>query len=1069
MLMQSAPPLSDLENAREFLARHIGIDDAAEQHMLSVVGAASRRALIEAIVPRSIARSTAMVLPEPITEAAALAEMKAIASQNKVFKSHIGQGYYPCHTPGVILRNILENPAWYTAYTPYQAEISQGRMEALINFQTMVCDLTAMPIANASMLDEATAAAEAMTLAKRSVKAKGNAFIVSGDTHPQIIEVIQTRAQPLGLEVKIAMSGGEWQAMLAGDDYFAALAQYPASSGWLQDWSADAATVHSKHAAFVVCADLLSLTLLKAPGEMGADIVVGNSQRFGMPLCNGGPHAAFLACKDEFKRSMPGRLVGVSVDTHGNPAYRLALQTREQHIRREKATSNICTAQVLPAVVASMYAVYHGPQGLKRIALRVASYTAILASGLQSLGYTVAGATAFDTITVLAKDASLSIANKAIKSLANLQLFPQFESHQLIGISLDETTTRADIEQLWSIFASVRPATTASLSSTPSCARGATPFARTATSSVLAATSSVHPEPVEGLANPQASSGRAALWAQFEKGIEPLIPVELRRTSKYLTHPVFNTHHSETAMLRYIRALSDKDLALDRTMIPLGSCTMKLNATSEMIPITWPEFANIHPFCPADQREGYKLLDEQLRAWLCQATGYAGISLQPNAGSQGEYAGLLVIKAYHAAHGQAHRNICLIPSSAHGTNPASAQMVGMTVVVTACDAMGNVDMADMQAKCEQHSAHLAAVMITYPSTHGVFETRVKELCALVHQHGGRVYVDGANMNALVGVAAPGEFGGDVSHLNLHKTFCIPHGGGGPGVGPVCVVADLVPYLPGHATGDAASPAGKNAGVTSSLPLPPGEGRGEGQRVGAIMSAAGPSQGAKAPSGGSAAHAVASVGAISAAPLGNAAVLPISWMYCRMMGAHGLQQATEVAILSANYISKRLAPHYPTLYASQQGYVAHECILDVRPLKDSTGVTAEDIAKRLIDYGFHAPTLSFPVPGTLMVEPTESEHLEELDRFIHAMIAIRAEIAQIENGTWPQDDNPLKHAPHTAVSLIKGEWPHPYSREVGAATLSKTQHAKYWPPVGRLDNVYGDRNLMCSCIPVSDYA
>jgi glycine dehydrogenase len=991
MLMQAAPSLKELEHASEFIARHIGIDDEAEAHMLSVVGTASRRALIEAIVPRSIARSSAMALPEPISEAAALAEMKAIASKNKVFKSHIGQGYYPCHTPGVILRNILENPAWYTAYTPYQAEISQGRMEALINFQTMVCDLTAMPIANASMLDEATATAEAMTLAKRSVKAKGNVIIVAGDAHPQTIEVMQTRAAPLGITLKTANSAQEWETLLASDDYFAALDQYPSTSGRIGDMTADVARVQAKGAAYIVATDLLALTLLKPPGEMGADIVVGNSQRFGMPLCNGGPHAAFLACKDEFKRSMPGRLVGVSVDTHGNPAYRLALQTREQHIRREKATSNICTAQVLPAVVASMYAVYHGPQGLKRIALRVASYTAILLRSLNQLGYTTTHSEGFDTICLHTKDATNSIAYHARSTGVNLRK----SWDEYLCISLDETTTRADIEQLWNIFA-----------------------------------------------NAQAQGKVTPTFAQFEKGIEPLIPVELRRTSQYLTHPVFNTHHSETAMLRYIRALSDKDLALDRTMIPLGSCTMKLNATSEMIPITWPEFANIHPFCPADQRAGYALLDEQLRAWLCQATGYAGISLQPNAGSQGEYAGLLVIKAYHAAHGQAHRNICLIPSSAHGTNPASAQMVGMTVVVTKCDDNGNVDMADMQAKCEQHSANLAAVMITYPSTHGVFETSVKALCALVHQHGGRVYVDGANMNALVGVAAPGEFGGDVSHLNLHKTFCIPHGGGGPGVGPVCVVADLVPYLPGHATGDSASGA---------------------------AAAPGRPQQSTAPSGGSAVRAATSVGAISAAPLGNAAVLPISWMYCRMMGAAGLQQATEVAILSANYISKRLAPHYPTLYASQQGHVAHECILDVRPLKDSTGVSAEDIAKRLIDYGFHAPTLSFPVPGTLMVEPTESEHLEELDRFINAMIAIRKEIGLIENGTWPQDDNPLKHAPHTAVSLIKGDWPHPYSREVGAATLSKIQHAKYWPPVGRLDNVYGDRNLMCSCIPVSDYA
>jgi glycine dehydrogenase len=966
MLMQAAPPLNDLENASEFIARHIGIDEAAEKHMLNVIGAASRRALIEAIVPRSIARSANMVLPAPITEAAALAEIKAIACKNKVFKSFIGQGYYNCHTPGVILRNVLENPAWYTAYTPYQAEISQGRMEALINFQTMVCDLTGMPMANASMLDEATAAAEAMTLAKRSVKSKSNTFLVAGHCHPQTIEVIQTRAKPLGIDVRIAMSADEWATKIQAGDYFAVLAQYPSTDGSIHNYTDDVPSVHANQAAFIAAADLLALTLLTPPGEWGADIVVGTTQRLGMPLCNGGPHAAYLACKDEFKRSMPGRLVGVSVDAHGNPAYRLALQTREQHIRREKATSNICTAQVLPAVVASMYAVYHGPKGLKRIAQRVASYAAILAKGLEQLGYKLGSATGFDSVTVQPGEAHAGLLAKAASHGVNLRQFPEW-GHFVLGVSLDETTTRDDVQLLWKIFAT------------------------------------------DGQALPT--------FAAFEKGIDSLIPHALRRTSAFLTHPVFNTHHSETAMLRYIRSLSDKDLALDRTMIPLGSCTMKLNATSEMIPITWPEFANIHPFCPADQRAGYAELDEQLRAWLCQATGYAGISLQPNAGSQGEYAGLLVIKAYHAAQGQGHRNICLIPSSAHGTNPASAQMVGMTVVVTQCDENGNVDMADMQAKCEQHSANLAAVMITYPSTHGVFETSVKELCAMVHSHGGRVYVDGANMNALVGVAAPGEFGGDVSHLNLHKTFCIPHGGGGPGVGPVCVVADLAPYLPGHATG--------------GLP-------------------------------------VNGVGAISAAPLGNAAVLPISWMYCRMMGAQGLQQATEISILSANYISKRLAPHYPTLYASAQGHVAHECILDVRQLKDGTGVTAEDIAKRLIDYGFHAPTLSFPVPGTLMVEPTESEHLQEIDRFIFAMIAIRAEISQIENGTWPQDDNPLKHAPHTAVSLIKGEWPHPYSRDVGAATLSKTQHAKYWPPVGRLDNVYGDRNLMCSCIPVSDY-
>ena len=971
--MASNRPLLELENANEFVARHIGISAADEIHMLAAVGAASRRELIDSIVPRSIARSSQMDIPAAITEAAALAEMKAIAAKNQVLKSFIGQGYYGTHTPGVILRNVLENPAWYTAYTPYQAEISQGRLEALINFQTMVCDLTAMPIANASMLDEATAAAEAMTLAKRSAKSKSNIFVVAGDCHPQTIEVIQTRAAPLGLQVVVANSAAEWDAAITGD-FFAALIQYPASSGWIMDWGPEAGRIHAKSAACIVAADLLALTLLKPPGEWGADIVVGTTQRFGMPMCNGGPHAAYLACRDELKRSMPGRLAGVSVDAHGNPAYRLALQTREQHIRREKATSNICTAQVLPAVVASMYAVYHGPEGLKRIAQRVAAYTAILSRGLAQLGYTHTHHDwAFDTLSLKTDAQTQPLMAKALAAGMNLRA----AWTDYIIIALDETTTRDDITQLWRVFAR------------------------------------------DGQLLP--------VFDDFSTDIEPLIPAALRRTSAFLTHPVFNTHHSETGMLRYIRRLSDKDLALDRSMIPLGSCTMKLNATSEMIPITWPEFANIHPFAPADQRKGYTELDQQLRDWLCQATGYAGISLQPNAGSQGEYAGLLAIRAFHAAHRQANRNICLIPSSAHGTNPASAQMAGLTVVLTACDASGNVDMADLQAKCERHSANLAAVMVTYPSTHGVFETQVKELCAMVHLHGGRVYVDGANMNALVGVAAPGEFGGDVSHLNLHKTFCIPHGGGGPGVGPVCVVADLVPYLPGHATG--------------GLP-------------------------------------VNGVGAVSAAPLGNAAVLPISWMYCRMMGPDGLQAATETAILSANYISARLRDHYPTLYASERsdgkpGHVAHECILDLRPLKESSGgvngVSAEDVAKRLMDYGFHAPTLSFPVPGTLMVEPTESETLEEIDRFIHAMMAIREEIRKVERGEWPQHDNPLKHAPHTAASVMGAEWNRPYSREVGVFPLASLKHSKYWTPIGRVDNVYGDRNLFCSCVPVSEYA
>ena len=977
MLMSALKPLGELENAAEFAARHIGPDAADERQMLSVIGAASRRALIDAVVPRAIARRQPMAIPAPLTEAQALAELKAMAAKNRLLRSFIGQGYHGTHTPGVILRNILENPAWYTAYTPYQAEISQGRMEALVNFQTMVCDLTGMAIANASMLDEATAAAEAMTLARRSVKNRSDTFVVAGDCHPQTIEVIRTRAAPLGLKVQLANSADEWDRLLDGGDYFAVLAQLPTTDGSIHDLRADAARIHAHQAAFIVAADLLALTLVKPPGELGADIALGTTQRFGVPMGGGGPHAAYLACRDEYKRSLPGRLVGVSVDVHGAPAYRLALQTREQHIRREKATSNICTAQVLLAVMASMYAVYHGPAGLKRIAERVASYTAILAAGLKELGWALASDTAFDAITVKTGADTAMLAARAEAAGMNLRRFREW-GDAMLGIALDETTTRDDIAALWQVFA----------------------------------------KPGQAL----------PALAGFEKGITPLIPEALRRHSAFLTHPVFNTHHSETEMLRYIRSLADKDLALDRSMIPLGSCTMKLNATSEMIPITWPEFAQVHPFAPREQLAGYRELNDQLCDWLAQATGYAGVSLQPNAGSQGEYAGLLVIRAWHASRGEGHRNVCLIPESAHGTNPASAQMAGMTVVVVKCDAMGNVDMDDLQAKCEQHGARLAAAMITYPSTHGVFEVRVKELCALVHKHGGRVYVDGANMNALVGVAAPGEFGGDVSHLNLHKTFCIPHGGGGPGVGPVAVVADLVPFLPAHRT----------AGIGGEQ----------------------------------------SVGAVSAAPLGNAAVLPISWMYCRMMGPDGLRDATEMAILSANYVAARLADHYPVLYSGgdatlKGGGVAHECILDLRPLKETTGkdkgISAEDVAKRLIDYGFHAPTLSFPVPGTLMVEPTESEPLVELDRFCDAMIAIREEIARVERGEWPRDDNPLKHAPHTAASLLTADWPHPYSREQAAYPVVALRRQKYWSPVGRVDNVWGDRNLSCSCVPVSAYA
>jgi len=946
-----SPDLSAQDSATEFPARHIGPTAHDTAQMLNVIGVASRLALMDAIVPPAIARTQDMQLPPPASEAAALAELKAIASKNQLFKNFIGQGYYGSHTPTVILRNILENPAWYTAYTPYQAEISQGRLEALLNFQTMVCDLTALPIANASMLDEATAAAEAMTLARRMVKATSNRFIVSSDAHPQTIAVVRTRAAPLGIDVVLAQSPSEWDKLLQGE-YFAALAQYPTSCGRIDDLRSAAEAIHARQAAFIVAADLLALTVLTPPGEWGADVVIGSTQRFGMPMGAGGPHAAYMACCDAYKRSLPGRLVGVSVDAHGQPALRLALQTREQHIRREKATSNICTAQVLPAVIASMYAVYHGPEGLRRIAKRIAQLAAQLAAGLRALGHTLQADTAFDTLRVTTHDNAAVLA-RAYAAGCNLRVYG--DDMDSLGISLDETTTPADIEQLWRIFA---------------------------------------------------QTGQTVPALETLGDVPQLLPDALRRQSRYLTQPVFNSHHSETAMLRYIRQLSDKDLALDRCMIALGSCTMKLNATSEMIPITWPEFAQMHPFAPAEQLAGYAELNEQLCAWLCQTTGYAAVSLQPNAGSQGEYAGLLAIRAWHTAQGQGQRSICLIPASAHGTNPASAQMAGMQVVVTKCDANGNVDMADLQAACEKHSEKLACVMITYPSTHGVFETQVKELCDIVHRHGGKVYVDGANMNALVGLAAPGQFGGDVSHLNLHKTFCIPHGGGGPGVGPVCVVEDLAPYLPG----------------SSFVP------------------------------------------AISAAPLGNAAVLPITWMYIRMMGAAGLTTATEMAIVNANYISARLKEHYPTLYASAEGYVAHECILDLRHFKETSGIMAEDVAKRLMDYGFHAPTLSFPVANTLMVEPTESEPLEEMERFIEAMIAIRGEIRQIETGSWPRDDNPLKNAPHTAESLLVDDWKHPYSRETAAYPVNGLRQNKYWSPVGRVDNVYGDRNLCC-CVPM----
>jgi glycine dehydrogenase len=956
--------LRDLENPNAFTDRHIGPNDGEISQMLGVVGHASLDALTEAIVPEKIRSTAPLALGEGLSEEAALARIGAIAARNQIHRSFIGQGYYGTHTPKVILRNVLENPAWYTAYTPYQAEISQGRMEALINFQTMCADLTGMEIANASLLDEATAAAEAMTLAKRAAKSKSNTFLVAGDTHPQTLEVLQTRAEPLGLQVEIAHSTDAFHEKLAAGDYFGVLVQYPASSGWIADWSQDAAVIHSHQALFVVATDLLALTLLKPPGEMGADIVIGNSQRFGVPFGFGGPHAAFMACRDTYKRSMPGRLIGVSIDAAGNPAYRLTLQTREQHIRREKATSNICTAQVLLAVMAAMYAVYHGPQGLTRIARRVARYSAILAAGLRQLGHNVVHASAFDTVCIDSGAHTAALLERAAALRVNLRQ----RDNDTLCISLDETTGRDDLTLLWRIFAGDDARALPSID-------------------------------------------------ELDSSAPSLIPDSLLRTSAFLTHPVFNSHHSEHELLRYLRMLADKDLAMDRTMIPLGSCTMKLNATAEMIPVTWPEFANIHPLAPAAQWAGYRQLVDELEAMLAECTGYDAVSLQPNSGAQGEYAGLLAIRAWHRSRDQAHRDICLIPASAHGTNPASAQMAGMKVVVTACDANGNVDVDDLRAKAEKHSANLAALMITYPSTHGVFEEAITEICEIIHAHGGQVYTDGANMNALVGVAKPGLWGSDVSHLNLHKTFCIPHGGGGPGVGPCAVKSHLAPFLPRANAGDDGSRGGNP---------------------------------------------------VSAAAYGSASILPISWMYITLMGAAGLRRATQVALLNANYIAKRLAPHFPTLYTGRNGLVAHECILDVRPLEKTSGIGAEDVAKRLVDFGFHAPTLSFPVAGTLMVEPTESESQHELDRFIEAMIQIRAEIAAVEDGRLDRDDNPLKQAPHTAAQVSASDWQRAYPRELAAFPLASLRQGKYWPPVARVDNVHGDKNVFCACIPVDAY-
>ncbi|MEH2391587.1 MAG: aminomethyl-transferring glycine dehydrogenase [Nostoc sp.] len=947
-----------------FVPRHIGPNSDDIQQMLKVLGFSSLDALINQTVPQAIRLKRSLKLPEPESEYAALASLNKVAAKNQVFRSYIGMGYYDSITPPVIGRNILENPGWYTAYTPYQPEIAQGRLQALLNFQTLIIDLTGLEIANASLLDEATAAAEAMNLSYGVSKNQANAYFVSGECHPQTIDVLQTRAQPLGIKIIV----GDHQTFDFDQPIFGAVLQYPASDGTIYDYRAFIEKAHAKGALVTVAADPLSLTLLTPPGEFGADIAVGSTQRFGIPLGFGGPHAAYFATKEEYKRLVPGRIVGVSKDAQGKPALRLALQTREQHIRREKATSNICTAQVLLAVMASMYAVYHGPAGLKQIAENIHSLTVLLAQGLKRLGYNVVSESFFDTLRVELGTHNLEdiLANSEQLQI-NLRIFDA----TAVGISLDETTTPEDLIDLWQIFA-----------------------------------------------------GRDDLPFTLEELTFPCLPhLSLSRTSTYLTHPVFNRYHSETELLRYLHKLEAKDLSLTTSMIPLGSCTMKLNATAEMIPVSWEEFGKIHPFAPASQTQGYQILFKQLEAWLAEITGFAGISLQPNAGSQGEYAGLLVIRQYHQSRGEGHRNVCLIPTSAHGTNPASAVMCGMKVVAVACDLQGNINVDDLKAKAEKYSNELAALMVTYPSTHGVFEEPIQEICAIVHTHGGQVYMDGANMNAQVGICRPGDIGADVCHLNLHKTFCIPHGGGGPGMGPIGVASHLVPFLPGHAV------VRSEEEISNS------------QRIGAV----------------------------AAAPWGSASILVISWMYIAMMGTAGLTQATKVAILSANYIAKRLESYYPVLYQGKNDLVAHECILDLRSLKKSAAIEIDDVAKRLMDYGFHAPTVSWPVGGTIMVEPTESESKQELDRFCDALISIRQEIAEIELGRVDIQDNVLKNAPHTAESLITGEWHHSYSREQAAYPAPWTREHKFWPAVGRIDSAFGDRNFVCSCLPMDAYS
>ncbi|MBE9158955.1 aminomethyl-transferring glycine dehydrogenase [Nodosilinea sp. LEGE 06152] len=976
---ESVPALSP------FVARHIGPAMHDIEAMLAALGYTSLDELITATVPGSIRQPQPLALPLGLDESQALARLQAIAAQNQVWRSYLGLGYANTLTPAVIQRNVLENPGWYTQYTPYQPEIAQGRLEALLNFQTLVTDLTGMEIANASLLDEGTAAAEAMTLAFNARKQKAaKTFWVSAACHPQTIDVVKTRALPLGIEVVV----GDHRCFSFDMPVFGVLLQYPATDGAIYDYEDFAAQAHAHQALVTVAADLLSLTLLRAPGEFGADVVVGNTQRFGVPLGYGGPHAAFFATRNSFARKLPGRLVGVSKDTYGNPALRLTLQTREQHIRRDAATSNICTAQVLLAIMASMYAVYHGPEGLRAIASRIHHHTQTLAHALTEAGFELGQEPVFDTLRVTVGDRQPAILARAAAHRINLRVLDA----ETLVVALDETVTDSDLQDLLTVFTG-----------------------NSVQNSKFKVQSSNHSL---DLSNPAAENVSPSSHPPAHPSTPPL-PHPLRRTTPYLTHPTFNRYHSETEMLRYLYRLQTKDLSLATAMIPLGSCTMKLNATAEMLPVTWAEFGQIHPFAPAEQAQGYRQLFDELETWLAEITGFDGISLQPNAGAQGEYAGLLVIREYHQQRGDTHRHVCLIPQSAHGTNPASAVMAGMSVVAVACDEEGNIDVADLRAKAEKHSDSLAALMVTYPSTHGVFEAGIAEICAIVHDHGGQVYMDGANMNAQVGLCRPADFGADVCHLNLHKTFCIPHGGGGPGVGPIGVKAHLVPYLPGHS----------------------------------LVSGVGGSQG---------------IGAVTSAPWGSASILPISWMYIAMMGGAGLKRATEVAILNANYIAQRLAGHYDILYTGQNGRVAHECILDLRPFKKSADIGVEDVAKRLIDYGFHPPTMSWPVAGTLMVEPTESESKAELDRFCDAMIAIREEIRAVETGESDRDHNLLKHAPHTAADLVS-DWNRPYSREQAVFPTPFTRSAKFWPAVNRIDQAYGDRNLICSCVGMDAYS